>query len=185
MSAFMANASNSMIKSAVFFFSCLNVLIFHSASAALDLLLNVVLISFTNLSQSWVSLSLSGSSSFFYVYIPATPPLRQARIAVILSSVPLTLLLLRNSLISLHQSSNLDWSPSNYPGSGTILLGNPAWLFSLTAAAAVACCAIDISVSICSYSLDEASSLICKDPSCSDNASILFVLLELVLILLS
>ena len=105
-SAFMANASNLMMKSAVFRFPCLNVSIFHSASAALDLLLNVVLISFTNSSQSWVSLSSFSSLSFFCVYIPATPPLRQARIAVILSSVLLTLLLLRNSLIPLHQSSN-------------------------------------------------------------------------------
>ena len=37
------------------------------------------------------------------------------------------------------------------------------------------------SVSICLYSL-KASSVICKDPSLSDNASILFVLLELVLV---
>ena len=64
-SAFIANASNSMMKSAVFCFPCLNVSIFHSASAALDLLLNIVLISFTNSSQSWVSLSLSSLLSFF------------------------------------------------------------------------------------------------------------------------
>ena len=44
--AFMASTSNSMIKSAVFYFPCLNVSIFHLASAALDLSLNVVLISF-------------------------------------------------------------------------------------------------------------------------------------------
>ena len=43
--------------------------------------------------------------------------------------------------------------------------------------------AADISVSICSYSL-EASSMICRDPSYSNNASISFVLLELVLVLL-
>ena len=92
----------------------------------------------------------------------------------------ITLLLLRNNLIPLHQSSNFDWSPLNYPGSGTIFFGNPAWTFSLTAATVVAC-ATDISVSVCSYSSIEASSLICKDPSRSDNASILFVLLELIL----
>ena len=40
----------------------------------------------------------------------------------------------------------------------------------------------DISVSVCLYSL-EASSVICKDPSRSDNISMLFVLLELVLVL--
>ena len=180
MSAFMANASNSIMKSAVFLLPCLKVLIFHSASAALDLLLNVVLNSFTNSFQSWVSLSSSNSSSFFCAYISATPPLRQARIAVILSSVPVTLLLLRNSLIPLHQSSNFDWSPSNHPGSGTILFGDPACTFSLAAAAAVVG-ATDISVSVRSCSSVEVSSLICKDPSCSDNASISLALLEPVL----
>ena len=64
-SAFMASASNSMIKSAVFCFPCLNVSIFHSMSAALVLSLNVVLISFTKSSQSWVPNSSSSLSSFF------------------------------------------------------------------------------------------------------------------------
>ena len=41
----------------------------------------------------------------------------------------------------------------------------------------------DISVSVHSYLL-EASSVICKNPSCSDNALISFILLELVLVLL-
>ena len=40
---------------------------------------------------------------------------------------------------------------------------------------------VDISVSVHLYLL-EASSVICKDPSRSDNASISFVLLELVLV---
>ena len=48
--AFMASASNSMIKSAVFCLPCLNISICHSVSAALDLSLNVVLISFMKLS---------------------------------------------------------------------------------------------------------------------------------------
>ena len=39
---------------------------------------------------------------------------------VILSSVATTLLLLRNSLIPLHQSMNFVLSLSNYPGSGTM-----------------------------------------------------------------
>ena len=99
---------------------------------------------------------------------------------MILSSVPLTLLLLRNNLIPLHQSSNFDRSLSNHPESGTIFFGNPAWTFLLTAAAVVAS-TTDISVSVGSYSSVEVISLICKDPSHSDNASILFVLLELVL----
>ena len=179
-SAFVASASNLIMKSAVFLLPCLKVSIFHSAFAALDLSLNIVLNSFTNSSQSWISLSSSNSSSFFCAYILATPPLRQARIAMILSSIPVTLLLLRNSLIPLHQSSNFDRSPSNHPGSGTILFGNPACMFSLATAAAVAG-ATDISVSVRSYSSVEVSSLICKDPSHSDNTSILLALLEPVL----
>ena len=95
---------------------------------------------------------------------------------MILSSVLLTLLLLRNNLIPLHQSSNFVQSPSNHPGSRTMLLGIPANSFTTGATAG----AVDISVSICSL-LVEASWLICKDPSHSDNASISFVLLELVL----
>ena len=43
--AFMANASNSIIKFAVFFFSYLKVSIFHPASATFILSLNVALIS--------------------------------------------------------------------------------------------------------------------------------------------
>ena len=99
---------------------------------------------------------------------------------MILLFVLLTLLLLRNNLIPLYQSSNFDWLLLNHPGSGTIFFGNPAWTFLLTAVAVVAG-ATDISVSVGLYSSVEASSLICKDPSCSDNVSISFVLLELVL----
>jgi len=57
-----------------------------------------------------------------------------------------------------------------------MLLGIPANSFI----AGVVAGAVEISVSICS-SLIEASSLICKDPSHSDNAFILLVLLGLVL----
>ncbi len=96
---------------------------------------------------------------------------------MILSSVPLTLLLLRNNLIPLHQSSNFVWSPSNHPGSGIMFFGNPAWMFSLATAAPGAGVS-DISVFVGSYSSVEVSWLICRDPSCSDNASILSVLLE-------
>ena len=75
-SAFVANALNSIIKSTVFFFSCLKVLIFYSAFAVFVLSLNIVLISLMKSSQSWVLSSSSSSSSFLYVYIPTTPPLR-------------------------------------------------------------------------------------------------------------
>ena len=179
-STFIASASNLIMKSAVFHFPCLNISIFHSAFAVLDLSLNVVLISFTKSSQSWVPSSLSSSSSFFCVYIPATPLLKRARIAVILSSVSRTLLLLRNNHIPLHQSSNFIQSPSNHPGSSTIFFGIPTCTFLLIPAVAGAG-ADEISISIHS-SLLEASSVICKDSSHSDNASISFVLLKLILV---
>ena len=120
-SAFMASGLNSIMKSAVFYFSCLKDSILHLASAVFILLLNVVLMSFTKLFQFWVPISLSSSSSFFCIYISATPPLRRAKIAVILLLVSMTLLLLRNNLIPLYQSSNFVLSPSNYLGSGTIV----------------------------------------------------------------
>ena len=87
----------------------------------------------------------------------------------------MTLLLLRNSLISFYQSLNFVLSLLNYPGSGIMPFGIPACVFSLVTAGAV-----DISVSAHSSSL-ETSSMIFKDPSLSDNALILFVLLEVIL----
>ena len=50
--AFINNISNSIIMSAMYFFSCLNDLIFHLASDALLLLLIAILISSTKLFQS-------------------------------------------------------------------------------------------------------------------------------------
>jgi len=61
-SAFMAKVLNSIIKFAIFCFSCLKVLIFHLAFSAFVLSLNVILISLTNSFQSWVSSSSSSSS---------------------------------------------------------------------------------------------------------------------------
>ena len=49
-SVFIVRASNSIIKSTVFCFPCLKVLIFYSTSVAFILLLNVILISLTKLS---------------------------------------------------------------------------------------------------------------------------------------
>ena len=94
---------------------------------------------------------------------------------MILSSIPVTLLLLINNLIPLHQSSNFVWLLSNYSGSSTIFLGISAGSFTVGSGA------VDISVSVC-LSLLEASSIIFRDPSYSDNTLILFVLLELVLV---
>ena len=68
-SAFIANASNSIIKSVVFFFSYLKNSIFHLASTAFVLLLNVVLISLTKSSKFYVPSSLSSSSSFLCTYM--------------------------------------------------------------------------------------------------------------------
>ena len=100
---------------------------------------------------------------------------------MILSSVSITLLLLRNNLISLYQSLNFIRSPSNHPESGTIFLGNPAYTFSWPVTA-ISAGAVDISVSVCLLSV-EASSVILRDSSYSDNASILFILLELIVVL--
>ena len=97
---------------------------------------------------------------------------------MILSLVSMTLLLLRNNHISLHQSSNFVLSPLNHPGSGTIFLDIVACLLFIVGAGAGA---VDISVSDCLYS-SKALFMICKDPSLSDNASILSILLELVLV---
>ena len=130
LSAFMARALNSIIKSAMFFFLCLNILIFHSTSATFVLLLNIFLSSYTKSSQSWVPVSLSSSSSFFWIYMPATSSLRWARIAVILLLVFIILLLLKNNYISFHQFLNFILSPSNHSGSRTMLLGILSYMFS-------------------------------------------------------
>ena len=144
-SAFMASVSNSIMKSVVFCFPCLKNSILHSASAIFVLLLNVVLISFTKSFQSWVLISSSSLLNFFYAYISAIPLLRQARIAVILLSASMTLLLLRNNYIPLHQSLNFVWSPSNHSGFSIIFFSISAYIFSLIATSAGA---TDISVSV-------------------------------------
>ena len=153
-SVFIARASNLIMKSAVFFFPCLKDSILHSASAVFVLLLNMVLISLMNSSRSWVSNSSSNSSSFFWAQISATSPLRWARIAVILLSVSMTLLLLRNNWIHFYQSSNFVWSPSNHSRFGTMLFGIIACvlLFIVTGTSV-----IDISLSDCLYIPSEAS----------------------------
>ena len=95
---------------------------------------------------------------------------------MILSSVPVTLLLLKNNLIPLHQSLNFVQLLSNYSGSETIPFGISACTFSL-----VATNAVDIVVSV-HLSLLEASFVIFNNPNLSDNTSISFILLELVLV---
>ena len=92
----------------------------------------------------------------------------------------MTLLLLRNNCILLYQSLNFIWSPSNHPGSSTMFFSISACTFLLLVVGASAS-AVNISMSILSWSL-EASSVICKDPSHSNNALILFILLKLILV---
>ena len=148
-SVFITNMSNSIIKSAVFFFPCLKDSIFYLASATFIMSLNIVLISLIKSSQFWVLSSSSSSSSFFYVYMPVISPLRQARIVVILSSVSMTLLLLRNNHIPLHQSLNFVWSLSNHPRSSTIFFSISVYIFLLLVAGTGASAgAVNISMSI-------------------------------------
>ena len=112
--------------------------------------------------------------------MPATPSLRQAKIIMILSLVSMTLLLLRKSWISLHQSLNFVLFPSNYPGSGTILFSMVICTLFIVASTS----ATDITLSNHSVVLSKALFVIYKNPSFSDNASILFICLELILVLL-
>jgi len=104
--------------------------------------------------------------------------LRHARITVILLLVSMTLLLLRNNCIFLHQSPNFVQFPLNYLGSRTILFGVTACTLSfiVTGAGATNICLSDyLFISL------EASFVIFKNPSLSNNALILSVLCELVL----
>ena len=111
----------------------------------------------------------------------ATPSLRWVKIAMILLLVSKTLLLSRNNCILFYQSSNFVLSLSNHPGSGIILFSVTVYTFPFVIAGAGAA---DTSLSDHLYILSEALSVICKDPSLSDNASISFVCFELILVLL-
>jgi len=100
---------------------------------------------------------------------------------MILLSVSITLLLLRNSQIPLHQSLNFVLFPLNHPGSGTIFLGITACLLVFVVTGTNV---IDIALSNHSIVLSKVSFVICKDSSRSDSTSMLSILLELVLVLL-
>ena len=105
---------------------------------------------------------------------------------MILSSVSITLLFLRNNLIPFHQSSNFVQSLSNHLGSSTIFFGNPAWQFSWPVtfiSASASAGAVNISVSVCLLFVLSFEVSICKYPSRSDNALILSVHLELIVVL--
>ena len=93
---------------------------------------------------------------------------------MILLLVSMILLLLRNNLIPFYQSSNFVLSPLNHPGSRTIFLGITAcsFMFIVTGAGTT-----DIALSNCSIVSSKILFVICKDPSHSDSASKLSVLL--------
>ena len=93
----------------------------------------------------------------------------------------MTLLLLRNNCISLHQSLNFVLSSSNYPRSRTMFLDIMACLLLFVIASTSA---TDIFLSDYLYVSSEALFVICKNSSLSDNASISSVHLELILVLL-
>ena len=130
-SVFMANTLNSIIRSMMCLFFCLNVSIFHSASTTLLLLLYAVLTFLMKLFQFWTSSSSSIWLIFFYVQIHAILSLSWSNTMVILSSVAITLLLLRNNQILFHQSSNFVWSLSNYFRFKTMLFGITAYAILL------------------------------------------------------
>ena len=129
-SVFMANTLNSIIRSMMCLFFCLNDSIFHSASTTLLLLLYAILTFLMKLFQFWTSSSFIWLI-FFYVQIHATLSLSWANTMVILSSVAITLLLLRNNQILFHQSSNFVWSLSNYSRFKTMLFGITAYAILL------------------------------------------------------
>jgi len=86
---------------------------------------------------------------------------------MILLLVSIVLLLLRNNLIPLYQSSNFILSLLNHPGSGTMFLGTLAYLLFSYIDTGI----INI-LSVYFVILPETLFMICKDPSCSDNLSI-------------
>ena len=112
--------------------------------------------------------------------MPTISPLRCTKITVILLSVSMTLLLLRNNYISLYQSLNFVLSPSNNPGSETMFFGIIAYsfVFIVTNTGAT-----DIASSDCSVVLSEVLFVICKNSNHSNSASMSPVLLELILFL--
>jgi len=102
--------------------------------------------------------------------MPATLSLSQTRIVVILLSVFITLLLLRNNLTSFHQSSNFILFLSNHLESKILLFSMTTCLFCTIASAS----ATNI-LSVYSVVSSEISSLvILNNSNCSDNVFILF-----------
>ena len=109
-------------------------------------------------------------------------PLSQASTMVILLSAATTLLLLRNSLIPLHQSSNFVLSPSNYPRSETILFGVVICTFLLYTASTGAADISSVSGIAGSVLLfDMLFSVILSNPNISSNAPIAFGLYPAIL----
>ena len=102
--------------------------------------------------------------------MPDTPPIIWARIVVIMLSVPITLFLLRNNQIPLHQSLNFVLSPLNYFGSSTMLFGMNICSFYTVASAN----ATNISSMYPVISSKAFSLVILNNSNHFDNTSILF-----------
>ena len=98
---------------------------------------------------------------------------------MILLSVSITLLLLMNNHISLHQSLNFVLFLSNHSEFETMFLGITAYSLVFVI---IGTGTSDITVSDCSIVSSEDLFVICKDSICSDSTSMLSILFELILV---
>ena len=110
------------------------------------------------------------------------PPLSQANTVIILSLAATTLLLLRNKWIPLHQSLNFVLSPSNHPGSETIVSVGTLSLYTAGAGAVNILSVSGVAGLVLLF--DMLFSVIFSDPSISSNASIASLLCPAILAVL-
>ena len=87
----------------------------------------------------------------------------------------MTLLLLRNNYILFHQSSNLIWLPSNYPGSKTMLFSIMACLILLCTTSASAVDIFSDASSVVLFLSKAYSSVILNDFNIYSSISMLIV----------
>ena len=112
------------------------------------------------------------------------PLLSWTSTAVILLLAATTLLLLRNKWISLHQSSNFVLSPSNHPGSGTIVFVGTLLLYTAGTGAGTVDILSVSGVTGLVFLFDMLSLVILNDRSISSNASIVSIFCPAVLAVL-
>ena len=100
--------------------------------------------------------------------------LNQANIAVILLSVTITLLFLKNRQIPLYQFSNFVLSPSNHPGSGTMLFGITvcAILWYSVSTVNISLDVSNVASSVVLFLFNAFSLVILNNPSISSSTSI-------------